>query len=226
MRKRKPEDEDFQPRQGHSGVKPWPVESLPGPSAVPPQDISRWNDEELMARCLRVEGAFQELMSRYERSIFLLAISMLNSRADAEEVVQETFLAIYKNQERFNPELSFTSWLYTIAANQCKNVLRRRKRKVLSLDAEGVPEVGARIESDPSVLYENDVCRQKLAEALASLKPKYSVVLVLRYAEGCSYEEIGSQLKLSNKAVDTRLYRAKKQLRQKLEQLGVKQNPW
>ena len=96
----------------------------------------------------------------------------------------------------------------------------------VTLDVEGFPEVRSREELDPKVLYENEMSGKLLAEAVSSLKPKYSIVLMLRYSEACSYEEIGTHLGLSMKAVDTRLYRAKKQLRRKLELLGIKENPF
>ena len=223
MRMNSPEDQ-MKREEGVSGQNAFG--GSPGLTAVPRPDIPAWTDEELMVHVHDVEGAFQELVVRYERSIFLLSVSMLNSRADAEEVTQETFLAIYKNAHRFDPAKTFSPWLYTIASNQCKNVLRRRKRKIYSLDVEGFPEVRSREELDPKVLYENEMSEKLLAEAVSSLKPKYSIVLMLRYAEACSYEEIGTHLGLSMKAVDTRLYRAKKQLRRKLELLGIKENPF
>lgn len=197
-----------------------------GLTAVPESDVSKLTDEQLMARAREDAVGFRELVSRFERPIYLMAYGMLGSQHDAEEVTQEAFLAIYKNAHRFRPELSFSSWLYTIASNLCKNVLRARKRKFLSLDFEGAPEPREREDSDPAKIVQNRATRSTISEALAALKPKYSIVLLLRYGEGCSYEEIGDQLGLTLSAVDTRLYRAKKLLRKKLERMGIKSYPF
>jgi DNA-directed RNA polymerase specialized sigma24 family protein len=100
-----------------------------GLSAVPGQDVSKLTDEQLMARARENPEGFRELITRYERPIYVMAYSMLGSPHDAEEVTQEAFLAIYRSAHLFRPELSFSSWLYTIASNLSKNVLRARKRK-------------------------------------------------------------------------------------------------
>jgi RNA polymerase sigma-70 factor (ECF subfamily) len=196
-----------------------------GLSAVPGQDVSKLTDEQLMARARENPEGFRELITRYERPIYVMAYSMLGSPHDAEEVTQEAFLAIYRSAHLFRPELSFSSWLYTIASNLSKNVLRARKRKFLSLDVEGAPEPKDREEAGPLEILQNQGTRDAVAKALASLKSKYSLVLLLRYAEGCSYEEIGEQLGLTLSAVDTRLCRARKMLREKLERMGIRAYP-
>ncbi|MBI2193542.1 MAG: RNA polymerase sigma factor [Planctomycetes bacterium] len=207
---------------GAGGAQPG-VPKGAGLTAVPGLDVTKLTDEELMTRALESENFFHELVLRYERPIYVLAYSMLRSPHDAEEVVQDAFLAVYKNARVFNPRLPFTSWLYTIASNLAKNVLRRRKRRWFSLDHEALPEPKDTRETAPSKIWENQWMHETMAAAIASLKPKYGVVLMLRYAEGYSYEEIGEQLGLSLSAVDTRLYRAKKLLRKKLLGLGMDQ---
>lgn len=197
-----------------------------GLSAVPSDDLSKLADEQLMARAVHDDASFRELVSRYERPTYLMAFGMLGSRHDAEEVSQEAFLAIYKNARLFDPERSFTAWFYTIAGNLCKNVLRARKRKFLSLDYDCAQEPEEREDSNPANILQEQSTRNDIAQAVSSLKPKYSVVLMLRYGEGCSYEEIGEQLGLTLSAVDTRLYRAKKLLRSKLESMGIKNYPF
>jgi RNA polymerase sigma-70 factor (ECF subfamily) len=188
---------------------------------MPDQDLSRLTDEDLMRRIPGSDACFRELVSRYERPIFVLVMSMLHSPHDAEEVTQEAFLAVYKNARLFNPELRLSSWVYTIASNMAKNVLRRRKRRGISLNIEGVPEPSMSRDADPSQAYQERVSREAIATAISSLRPKYSVVLMLRYSEGLSYGEISEQLGLSYRAVDTRLYRAKRMLKRKLERAGI-----
>lgn len=197
------------------------TEKRHGLTLVSGEDVTQWSDEQLMARARESHKCFKELVLRYERPIYLLAYGMLNSNHDAEEIAQETFLAVYKNAHVFNPDLSFTSWIYTIASNLSKNVLRRRKHKWFSLDVEGVPEPGTNQKSQPAEICDDRYRREIISQAIASLKPKYTVVLMMRYAEGFSYEQIGEELGLTLSAVDTRLYRAKKLLRKKLQKMGL-----
>ncbi|MDA0839824.1 MAG: RNA polymerase sigma factor [Planctomycetota bacterium] len=191
-----------------------------------PEDLSELTDQELMVRIRIDEECFRELVGRYERSVYLMAYGMLRARHDAEEVAQEAFLAIYKNAHLFKTYLPFSSWFYTIASNLCKNVLRSRKRKKLSLSIEGAPEPEADDDNNPLKVLQDKSTRELLKEALNFLSPKYSIVLMLRYGEGCSYEEIGEQLGLTLSAVDTRLYRAKNQLKFALKRLGIEKYPF
>jgi len=191
-----------------------------------PEDLSELTDQELMVRIRTEDECFRELVGRYERSVFLMSYGMLGARHDAEEVAQEAFLAVYKNAHLFKIHLPFSSWFYTIASNLCKNVLRSRKRKTLSLNIEGVPEPKADDDINPLKVLQDKSTRGLLKEALNTLSPKYSIVLMLRYGEGCSYEEIGEQLGLTLSAVDTRLYRAKKQLKVALKRIGIEKYPF
>ncbi|MDP6112418.1 MAG: RNA polymerase sigma factor [Planctomycetota bacterium] len=194
--------------------------------AAGPEDLTELTDQQLMVRIRAEDECFRELVGRYERSVFLMAYGMLGARHDAEEVAQEAFLAIYKNAHLFKPHLPFSSWFYTIASNLCKNVLRSRKRKTLSINVEGAPEPKADDDINPLKVLQDRSTRDLLKEALNSLAPKYSIVLMLRYGEGCSYEEIGEQLGLTLSAVDTRLYRAKKQLKVILKRYGIENYPF
>lgn len=173
------------------------------------------SDEELATRCQREEGAFRELFRRYQRRIFSYARGLLGSPEDAEDVTQETFVRLFKFAHRFDPSRRFSTWLYTIAANQCRNHLHRR-RLSLSLDDDGAPEMRDDSVPGPLEVYERKVAREAVDAAIEGLPPLYREVLHLRYLEGMSYREVAQALRISVSAVETRIFRGKRFLRSQL----------
>ena len=173
------------------------------------------SDKELVRRCQAEPVAFAELMRRYKRAIFAYAIASTGSRQDAEEITQDTFVKVYRAAHRFDSRYRFTTWLYKIASNTCKNKLRRR-RKTVSLDVENAPVVPVSHEASPLEAYKKDLKIAEVRDAINSLPPRYKQVLYLRYVEGLSYKEIAEALDLSLGNVEARIFRGKDKVRQKL----------
>jgi RNA polymerase sigma-70 factor (ECF subfamily) len=140
-----------------------------------------------------------------------LAFRLLESREDAEDATQDIFLNVYKSLKSFNIEARFYSWLYTIAVNRLKSLLRKRRRQVVSIEAEQIPEpVDQRVDLQHFVISANEEERAK--SLLADLKPAYRIAFVLRFIEGFSLMEISNMLKIPVGTVKTHLHRARKQL--------------
>jgi RNA polymerase sigma-70 factor (ECF subfamily) len=175
------------------------------------------SDEALAVRCQHDEDAFRELFHRYHRRLYQYARGMLGSAEDAEEVTQDTFVRLFKFAHHFDSRRKFATWVYTIAANQCRNRLRhRRDHSAQSLDAEDVPELADPSAEGPLEVYENATVREMVDDAIEELPPVYREVLHLRYLEGMSYKEIAQTLQVSLSAVETRIFRAKGHLRGQL----------
>jgi len=169
---------------------------------------------------------FPELVRRYERVLYNFGLKMCGEPRDAEDVVQDTFLNVYKYIQGFRYETKFKNWLYRIATSTC--IKKRRKSKFapereLSLD-EFLPQDEAAVEKQvpawaslPLDQVLNEELSRTLKKAILALPEKYRVVLVLRDIEGFSTDESAQILKLSPSNIKVRLHRARLFLRDKLK---------
>jgi RNA polymerase sigma-70 factor (ECF subfamily) len=167
--------------------------------------------------------AFAELVELYKDKIYHLGYRMLNQKQEAEDVVQETFLRVYMNLERYDENQKFSTWIYRIATNLCIDRLRKRKPNY-SIDAEMSDNDGtdwhAILPSDEAgpedelILSET---QQNIRNAIQSLPDKYRTVVVLRYLHDMSLQEISDVLEMPVTTVKTRVHRGREFLRKKLE---------
>lgn len=175
-------------------------------------------DKELVRRCQADESAFEELMRRYKKVIFAYARAATGSHQDAEEITQDVFVKVYRAAHRFNEKYSFTTWLYTIASNTCKNKLRSRKPRPVSLDDDESPVVAVSADAGPLDMYNQKIAVSEVRGAIDELPPKYREVLFLRYVQGLSYKKISAVLGLSMGNVEARIFRGKEKVRRHLSQ--------
>jgi RNA polymerase sigma-70 factor (ECF subfamily) len=183
-------------------------------------------DEEAAVVALARTGdakAFNELLQRYERKIFRLALHITQNREDAEDVLQETFLKAYQHLDQFQGQSKFYTWIVRIAVNQALMKLRKRKSdRSVSLDdtidtgEDTVAREIAAWDENPEQQYGREELNQILTSAVDGLTPIYRAVFVLRDVDGLSTEETADALELSVPAVKSRLLRARLQLRDKL----------
>ncbi len=169
------------------------------------------------------QGAFAELVDVYKDKIFHLAYRMLSNRHEAEDIVQETFLRVYKNFHRYDEKQKFSTWIYRIATNLCIDRLRKRKPSYY-LDAEMNDQEGmdgyTLIPGDdrtPETEYLLSETQQTIHQAIEGLPAKYKSVIVLRYLQDLSLQEIGDVLDMPVTTVKTRVHRGREFLRKKLE---------
>ncbi|HUY80588.1 MAG TPA: sigma-70 family RNA polymerase sigma factor [Acidobacteriaceae bacterium] len=176
---------------------------------------------------------FHDLIRPYERSAYIMALSMLKNEADAEEVAQEAFLKAFRNLGSFRAESKFSTWLMSIVLNEARNRLRHRNiLKIESLDDTGdeqehdSPAMLRDWREIPSETLERMEVRQLLQQAVASLPELYREVLVLRDIEEFSVIETAEALSISVATVKVRLHRARimmqKSLAPQLKQLNPK----
>ena len=159
--------------------------------------------------------AFEELVTTYQHRVFGVALRMLGSRAEAEEIAQEAFLRAHRAVVSFRGDARLGTWLYGIASRLCLNRLSSPDRRMARGDAAladvpaTTPDVAAEVER-----AELDAA---LRTAIEELPNEQRLVLVLRDVEGLSYEEIADALALVPGTVRSRLHRARMQLKEKLE---------
>lgn len=171
-------------------------------------------------------NAFAALVSAYEGKIYNLALRYLGNREDAMDASQEVFLRVFRFLPGFQEESGFSTWIYRIAVNVCKDMLvKRNKRNELSLELPDDEDDYRTVEVaderyDPQAIVEQSDLRESLASAIAELPQQQREMIVLRDIQGLSYEEIGQVLCLESGTVKSRLSRARENLRKKLLQSG------
>lgn len=172
------------------------------------------------------QEAFRELVERYERPIFGLIVRIVRRAETAEDLAQEAFLKAYRALGRFDPERKFSSWLFKIAHNTALDSLRREGREPLSLDAPiGDQEEPPEPPVDPGA--ENPFDRaagrdlgRALEAAIREIRPEYREILLLRFVEELSYEEIAEVLEAPMGTVKIHIYRARRDLARAMRELG------
>ncbi len=177
-------------------------------------------DEKQLVR-LAQEGrpeAFEELVKKYQSKVFSMAMSFIRNREAADDAAQEVFLKAYLALPKFHLKSEFGTWLYRIAINHVKDVLRKQGRaKEVPLDDVGEPSTTDENVLEKTVLERQAEDRKSLVQGFVQKLPdKYRTIVTLRDIQGMPYEEISRVLHLSPGTVDSRLYRARRMLRKKL----------
>lgn len=184
--------------------------------------VGQREERKLVEGCRRGDfDCFERLMARYEKKIYNLALRMLRDPDDAREILQETFLKVYDNLEKFRGEAQLSTWIYRIAMNEALMRIRKDKHRPRSLEI--VDEDGERREIDVADWKPRPVDRAltkelggELDRAVALLPEDYRGAFLLRDIEGLSNEQIAKAMKLSVPAVKSRIHRARVFLRNEL----------
>ncbi|MDD4888372.1 MAG: sigma-70 family RNA polymerase sigma factor [Phycisphaerae bacterium] len=159
-------------------------------------------------------GAFHELVDRHARSLYGLAFHLTGNATDAEDVVQETLLGAFRGLAGFREQASVKTWLAQILVRQAAGLYRRERRHKDAQRGDGGDEF------DPPVASTQRQAefQMDLGAALQSLSPEHREVIVLREMQDLTYEEIASVLGVPRGTVESRLHRARRELRQLLEE--------
>jgi len=183
------------------------------------------SDEELVEACQAGESsAFDVLVARWEDKIRGAAYRLLGSEEEARDAAQEAFLKAYRGLPAFKQEARFSSWLYQIAINLCRDRLRRRKgRTMVSLEAleEVGPVIAGREPAALDLVQQLDL-RRAVRRAIGELSEEQREVVILKEYQGLTFLEIAQALDLPISTVKTRLYRGLGQLRLSLEDEGIR----
>jgi RNA polymerase sigma-70 factor (ECF subfamily) len=166
---------------------------------------------------------FHDLIRPHERSVYIMALSLLHNEADAEDAAQEAFLKAFRNLAHFRGEAKFSTWLISITLNEARSRLRSRKNvKIESLDEppEGQGQVSPALLRDwreiPSEALERQEVRHMLQQAITDLPLIYREVFLLRDVEELSVNESAEALGITVASVKVRLHRARIMLQKKL----------
>jgi RNA polymerase sigma-70 factor (ECF subfamily) len=192
------------------------------PDAGAPAPVT---DEELVTRARAKDfAAFEQLVGRYEDKVYRLAFRFVRNETEAKEIVQDTFLSVWRKLDTFKGDSQFGSWVYRVAANAALMRLRSQRRHpevsteelpVDFLDTYGqVPQPGDNWARRPDDELQSDELRRRIQSAVDELPEIYKTVFLIRDVEGLSTEETAQVLDISIPTVKTRLHRARLALRE------------
>src|SRR6188508_1221465 len=185
-----------------------------------------WTDEELVAKSVGGDAeSFNELILRWERPIYVLAYRTIGREEDARDVCQETFLRAFRALPGFRGQAKFSSWLYRIALNLCRDWLRKQRRAPVVQAPEGVDIIELASEPDPGESIEDVVARQNLSahvqRAMTQLSEEQRSTIILKEYQGLTFQEIADLQGCPLSTVKTRLYQGLTVLRRELDRQGI-----
>jgi RNA polymerase sigma-70 factor (ECF subfamily) len=184
------------------------------------------SDEELVARSRGGDlDSFNQLVLRWERPIYALAYRVIGREEDARDVAQETFLRAFRALSGFKGQAKFSSWLYRITLNLCRDWIRRERRTPAVQAPEGMDLVEMAAESSPAESIEDLVSRKELGRAVAiamsTLPEEQRTAIILKEYHGLTFQEIADLLGCPLSTVKTRLYQGLSVVRRQLQEGGV-----
>jgi RNA polymerase sigma-70 factor (ECF subfamily) len=173
------------------------------------------------------DAALNDLMDRHAERLFHFLVRSLQNETDAADLAQETFVKIFQNRAKFDPQQKFSTWLFTIASNLVRDRYRWRSRhQQVSLDAENdqtesaLKDTLTAVEPHPDQSLQTEERAGEVRKAVAALPDELKQPLILAVYQDLSQAEIATILNCSVKAVETRIYRARQQLRTALAGLA------
>jgi len=182
-------------------------------------------DDELVARSMGGDAeSFNQLILRWERPIYALAYRVIGREEDARDVCQETFLRAFRALPGFKRQAKFSSWIYRIALNLCRDWIRRQRRAPVMQMPEGVDPGELVADQGPVESIEDLVGRRQLSEvveeAMALLPEEQRTAIILKEYHGMTFQEIADMQGCPLSTVKTRLYQGLTVLRRHLEKNG------
>ena len=175
-------------------------------------------DYELVQRATKRKDqqAFSDLMEKYKDPIYYMLLKMVNNNDDAEDLTLEAFGKAFNRLNQYTPNFAFSTWLFKIATNNCIDFLRKKKKNVMSIDNRVSNNDGDEfmfeIKSDgmtPEEIAVNEQKIQLIRKYVKKLKPRYEILVEMRYFKEMSYEEISVELNLPLGTVKAQLFRAR-----------------
>jgi RNA polymerase sigma-70 factor, ECF subfamily len=186
------------------------------------ETVLKVTDEQLIAKFQAGDlAAFDQIVERYQGQLINFVGRLLNDRNAAEDIVQETFLRVYRNKHRYKEIARFSTWIYTIAGNLARTELRRRKiRNFFSISQRGEGEKDYEIpdtDIDVEKSVEGSLVKEMILHEVMKLPVYFREVIILRDLQDLSYEEISQILNVPLGTVKSRVNRGRSQIQKRLK---------
>jgi RNA polymerase sigma-70 factor (ECF subfamily) len=156
--------------------------------------------------------AFAFIINRYKNKLFAIILRMVKNPEDAKDLVQECFIKIYEQLGKYVGNGSFSSWLYRVSINHCMDEFRKKKFQLVELSGEKLEDRAL----TPEIVYLQKEKYKQLEELLSILPSEDRMVILLKYTQDLSYEEISDLLGLSVSSIRNKIHRGKKKMREQL----------
>lgn len=180
--------------------------------------MADFDERELIARCRSGDdAAFGDLVDRYKNLVYGLVYRMLPDRSQVDDVAQDVFLKVHRGLPYFRGEAKLSTWIFRIVQNVCSEVRTRHVPEV-SLEREAHDDRPRRDPGGPDTAFADLELRDRLDKAMARLPDNYRLLIAAHYLEGVQYDALAEALNIPLGTVKTHLYRAKRRLRELLEQ--------
>lgn len=161
--------------------------------------------------------AYAHIIHKYKNPLYATILRMTRNPQDAQDLVQEAFIKIYHQLDKYEQKGSFSSWLYRVAINHCMDEFRKKSYKVKS---EEINELHAINSNHPEIVFLKKEKQRQLERLIATLPEEERLIILLRYVNELSYSEISESLGLSLSSVRNKLHRAKKKMREQVSEEG------
>lgn len=183
---------------------------------------SSLSDEELIERFQKGDiRAFEQIVQRYKDQLLNFVFRFLGNQEQAEDILQETFLRVYRNRHAYRRVAKFSTWIYTIAGNLARTELRKRKRRrFFSISDMGVEDKDFEVSDEvfnPETYVDTVLHDDVIQQEINKLSPKFREVIILRDIQELSYEEISKILRIPIGTVKSRVNRARLRLQAQLK---------
>ncbi len=156
---------------------------------------------------------FEELIKEHQQFAYNVALKILGNTEDAKDATQEAFIKVYNNMDKYREESKFSTWLYRIVANVCKDTLRKKKDIVISDDDAVIQIPDTNTDANPVASYERTEIQNQISEALKEVPEPFKTALVLCDMRGMSYAEISEIQEIALGTVRSRIHRARSYMR-------------
>lgn len=167
------------------------------------------------------QKAFAELMSRYKKPVYHMILKMIKKPDDAEDLTIEAFAKAFKNLAKFNPQYTFSTWLFRIATNNCIDFIRKKKLDTMSIHSTYTDDNGDSVSIDikdaglnPQEVAIKNQKIEIMRNIVTQLPPKYQILVELRYFKELSYDEISKELQAPLGTIKAQLHRARELLQE------------
>lgn len=177
------------------------------------------SDQELIQRVIAGDSnSYRLLVERYQTLVYTIAHRMVRDRTEAEDLTQEIFLKAYRTLDSFREESSFKTWICKIATNRCIDWRRKHvPRQEQTAQVEEAERIPGDLDASPERVLLRLERQQEVQGLLEEMPEKYRSILLMYHFQGMSYKDIAKAQEISPRTVETRLYRAKNMLRERLK---------
>lgn len=177
------------------------------------QEEQQWIQEVLAGN----KQAYAQIINKYKNPLYATILRMTKNPYDAQDLVQEAFIKMYEQLGKYNRTGSFSSWMYRVAINHCMDEFRKKRYKMKSVE---IDERMIASTTTPELIFFKNEKSRRLERLIATLSEDERIILLLRYVNELSYQEISEAVEIPLATVRNKLHRAKKKMRNTVKREG------